>query len=183
MPSTILSIAALVISIVSAYVLLFLGIRQLRLMRQDNHLPALMTLFGELRSWQFHKNYLVITSLDEKKYPPELGIFGLPEAIQVAALDVAYFYQMFANLVKMGILDEEPVLAAIRMRLIHTWKSLEPYAETERKKFSGSTPQQMWSVLQEFAERAQEKDLTAAQYRVGEYRRGWSHRHQARRRI
>jgi Domain of unknown function (DUF4760) len=179
MQSDILSFAAIIISVLALCVSVFIGFRQLRLARQANHVPVLLALLSELRSYQFHKNYNLVMSLNEKEYPSSCGIFGLPETMQTAVLDVAYHYQAIANLVELGILDEEPVLQMTRMRVFYTWKSVKPYVETERKrsshyvqtegeKSSKSSHQQMLSILEQFADKANpERSIESGESRLG----------------
>lgn len=154
--STILGVAALVVSVIALCISAFLTYRQIRLARHANHAPALIALYSELRSPHFHARYNYVVTCLAAEHKPDLGIFGLPQDAQTAVLDVAYYYQNLANLMNFGLLDKDKVLPMIRTRLYHTWAAIEPFVEAERKRETPGAPGRLLSILEDNAIEARE---------------------------
>lgn len=147
----VLGIVAVVVSMCALLTSTLLGARQIRVMRDANHVPAIIELLSEFRSREFHDDYQYIITNLRAEHDPELGISGLPESARTAVLNVAYYYQVFAFLIGFEILDETKVLAVLRIRIINTWGALKPYAMVERK----SNPLPVLTMLETLADHAQ----------------------------
>jgi hypothetical protein len=148
--SVILSVVAVGVSGVALFISSLLTARQLRLLRQTNHVPAIIDLLTEYRRAEFHDRYNYVVTRLRKEHDPELGIFGLPEPAKSAVLDIAYYHQTFAVLFALKILDES-ALPVLLWRIPKVWDSIEPYVTVERR----SSPESvgiMLTVLQGYVE-------------------------------
>jgi hypothetical protein len=130
--STVLGTIAIAVSVLALLTSSGLAYLQMKLLRQANHIPALVALFSELRSATFHKRYNYIVGRLHSDHRPELGIFDLPEDVQEAVLDIAYYYQNIANLIRFGIIDEASTIEIVRERVVRVWAALAPYIYVER---------------------------------------------------
>lgn len=128
-----LGIVAIVVSVISLAVSGSLAARQVQTQRQANHLPAIVGLLAEFRNPQIHDDYNLVTTDLTSKFDPKLGISNLPDDVRRAVLNVTYYYQSFAFLIAFGILDEEKVLAVVRLRLLHVWAAVQPFVIAERE--------------------------------------------------
>lgn len=142
---------AIILSVISLCVSGFIGIKQIDVSHRANHIPAVIELLAELRSLEFHDNYAYVTTKLGAEHDPSLGISELPAPAKAAVLDIGYFFQIFACLVGFGVLDESKVIRVLRVRLIRTWKAIEPYVVVEREKYHPP----LFRILQKFAEHAQ----------------------------
>jgi hypothetical protein len=131
--SDILSIAAVLISVLAAGLSTALAARQARFMRQANHLPVIMDLLNEFRSVEFNERYEYVCARLQQDHSPSEGVTGLPREARSAVYDVVYFYQLFATLVGLGILDEKPIIAVLNHRIVRVWQAVKPFALRERE--------------------------------------------------
>jgi hypothetical protein len=148
--SVILSVLAVGVSGVALFISSLLTARQLRLLRQTNHVPAIIDLLTEYRRVEFHDRYNYVVTRLRKEHDPELGIFGLPEPAKSAVLDISYSHQTFAALFGLKILDES-ALPVLNWRILKVWDSIEPYATVERRRNPDSVGI-MLTVLQGYVE-------------------------------
>jgi hypothetical protein len=113
-----------------------------------------MALYTDMRSPSFHAHYNYVVHRLAADYPAECGIYGLPENAQTAVVDVAYYYQNLANLMRFGLLDKVKVLPMIRTRIINVWAALEPYVRTERQRQAVVGPITVLIALEQYAAEA-----------------------------
>ena len=81
-----------------------------------------------------------------------MGISGLPDDARRAVYDVAFFFQGFATLRLLDVLDEE-IMPTTRPRLVAVWEAVEPYVERERE-LHGYSGIYFLRVLEEFVKEA-----------------------------
>src|SRR3954451_19731960 len=130
---TVLGVAALIVSLVALSLSTTLSVVQARLLRDANHIPAVVELLSEFRKPQLHEDYQYVTQKLRREHGPQLGISGLPEPAKSAVISVAYYFQTFAFMVGFGIIDERRLfVTALRGRVLAVWNAIEPYVEAER---------------------------------------------------
>lgn len=66
---------------------------------------------------------------------------------------MAYFYQLFAALVALKVLNEQHIVAVLRDRIVHVWQAVEPFVRAERDSDAPTGPYLMRN-LEEFAKKA-----------------------------
>lgn len=140
--------AAVSISVVALGMSTRLTSRQVAMQRHANYLPALMTLLGELRDARFHARYEYVINV-LPSHEPSLGLRGLPDEAKEAVYDVAYFFQLFAMLGSMQVVDEEMVGALLRRRVIDAWTAMAPFIRQER--VLENTPGEILLFFEDFA--------------------------------
>jgi hypothetical protein len=99
-------------------------------------------------------HYLYVCEKLTKEHDPKSGISGLPDEARDAIYDIAYYYQIFASLIRTGIVDEETSLAFIRGRVIRVWEAISPYVIRERE-ITAATGPHLLQILEDFAAHAQ----------------------------
>ncbi|GAB2672422.1 DUF4760 domain-containing protein [Nocardia goodfellowii] len=135
MDATILvSALAVVVSVAAMVVSIMVGTRQARLAKDANQLPAVINLLTEFRSVAFHDNYHKVISELDPQNPSSLGISDLPEDLRAAVVDIGYYFQTFASLFALGILDEASTMVMLHHRFVAVWEAIAPYAAVERAK-------------------------------------------------
>jgi hypothetical protein len=149
--STVLNILAVVISISAVITSTWFGLRQLRIARQTNHIPALIDLLSEFRTVELHEQYAYVCGRLGEENSPELGLSGLPPEAKKAVYSVAYFFQTFAGLCALGIIDEASAIVMVRGRAGRVWRAIEPFVLRERE--SPHVDAQLLTMLEAFAER------------------------------
>jgi len=130
--STVINIGAVIVSIVALTVSASLARSQFAAQRHSNHIDPMIGLLNEFRSLEFHRNYQYIC----KELPAlssEGGISGLDEAVQRKIYDIGYFFQLYAILAYLGVVDRKFMSALLRRRYLETWASLEPFVRKERE--------------------------------------------------
>ena len=129
----VLGVAALAVSVVALVVSATLAARQVRLLRDANHLPAIVDLFSEFRNVALHNDFYYVTEQLRKEHDPQLGLSGLPEPAKSAAYNVAYYFNTLALMVGFGVFDDRRLfVTAIRQRIVSAWGALKPYVLAER---------------------------------------------------
>lgn len=159
-----MSSLAIVVAVVALVISALLASRQLGLLQSANHIPAVIELLTEFRSARFHDNYeKIVTELDREN-PAQIGISGLPPDMRAAVLDVAYYFQAFACLIGLGIIDESSTMAMLNRRFVQVWDAIAPYAYVERT--MPGRDGQFLTILEFFAERARETPAGTASRRL-----------------
>jgi hypothetical protein len=110
----------------------WLARNQFRAQRHGNHVGPLIELLTEFRSLEFHRNYTFIRD-ELPRLSSDSGISGLDEDVQRKIYDVGYFFQLYAILAYLDIMDERFVSALLRRRYIEIWAALEPFVSKERE--------------------------------------------------
>ncbi len=151
------SVAALVLSALALGTSTWLAVRQALQQKRSRHLPAYLGLLSEFRSREFNDHYLYVC---EKlaQHDPSLGISRLPDEARDAVYDIAYYYQIFASLIRTGIVDEDASLAFIHGRVISVWDAISPYVIRERE-ITDCTGHYLLQILEDFAGRARQMPL------------------------
>lgn len=120
-----MSISAMVISS-------WLAKSQFKAQRHGNHVDPLIELLTEFRSLEFHHNYAFIRD-ELPRLSSDGGISGLDEDVQRKIYEVGYFFQLYAILAALDIMEERFVNALLRRRYIEIWTSLKPFVSKERE--------------------------------------------------
>jgi hypothetical protein len=136
--SSLLSVAALIISVLAVAAGAMIGIRQTASARHANHIAVLVDLMNEFRTRQFNQDHDYICERLATEHDPQLGISGLPENAGDAFYSVTYFYQILGVLVVLKILDRDDIITIYQRRLIILWKAVQPYVIRERELKGGS---------------------------------------------
>jgi hypothetical protein len=157
--SLIVSIAALVISVLSLGVSSILTFRQVRLLRSANHLPVIIDLLGEFRKSEFHQKYRSIIENLRADHDPDHGLSGLPDDARDTVLDIAYYFQTFAILDSHDVLRNRQMYTHLNYRTIEVWTAIEPFMRTQRRSPSGA---ERWMLLQleTYAEKLKQQSAT-----------------------
>ena len=131
----VLGIAALIVSVLAVLMSSTFSARQVDLMRDANHIPAVINLLSEFRQVGLHDDYYYVTEQLKSDYrSPAVGISGLSSKHRKAVLNVAFYFQTFAFLVGFGILDERKLfMTALGVRISKVWRAIEPYVVEERR--------------------------------------------------
>ncbi|MFM9633512.1 MULTISPECIES: DUF4760 domain-containing protein [Streptomyces] len=147
--ATWLNVLALTISICALTTSVWLAGHQVRAAQQANCLPAYLELLSEFRSPELHDQYAYVCSRLNQEHSPDGGLRALPVGPREIAYNVAYFFQTFASLYALGIIDEKTAIMMVRSRTIKVWEALRPYVERERQ-YPDVDPN-MLSLLEAFA--------------------------------
>jgi hypothetical protein len=147
--NTILSLSAVGISVLGALTTFVLGVRRERLMSGANQI-ALINFLNVFRDLKFNDGYRYIVE-HLRSHDPSLGITGLPNEVKEQLYNIAYYYQLFAVMVDMGLFKDRELEAAFRPRIVAVWDAIGPYVETERRSPSSET---LLSLLENFAVKA-----------------------------
>jgi hypothetical protein len=149
----VLSISALLLSLLALAVSTRLAVKQQAMQRHANTLPALSLLLAEFRSANFHESYEYVCSRLQE-HPAECGISGLPREARRHVYAVCYLYQHLGELVRLGVVNERELLIPARNRLTAVWSAVQPFVLSERANKLVAGPDVL-RVLEVFAERAQ----------------------------
>jgi hypothetical protein len=133
MASLLLTVLALVVSLVALAISSIISWRQLRSMKSANHLPvAIELLTRDYGKPEFQRQER--TMMEQlPSIVPAIPISALPEALYIDTLQVINFYDSMGILVAFGSVDENLVLATINYRIRRIWQTLEPFVRAERE--------------------------------------------------
>ncbi|MBZ9643956.1 hypothetical protein [Streptomyces sp. PSKA30] len=149
--STLINIGAVVVSISALAVSSWLARNQFLAQRHGNHVGPIVELLTEFRSLEFHRNYAFIRD-ELPTMSSDNGISGLDEDVQRQIYDVGYFFQLYAILAYLDIMDERFVNALLRRRYIETWAALKPFVHKERE-LLGLPDSALLNILEVFVDR------------------------------
>jgi len=149
-----LSLIAVTISVAALLLTTALTLRQLRLLQNSNYIPVI-ELIAELRSREFYDDVMYVTNRLRSEHDPSVGISGLPEDARSAVVNVAYYFQAFAWLGELGVLQRKH-LRLVANRIVLTWQAIEPYVRAERQAMKGP----ILVVLERSYEQLIARDLT-----------------------
>lgn len=130
--SVIINVGAVAVSLSAMIVSALLARRQFSVQRHGNHVDPLIELLKEFRSLEFHQNYEFIRST-LPRLSSDHGISGLDEAVQKKIYDIGYFFQLYAILAYLDIIDERFIGALLHRRYVETWSSMKPFVHKERE--------------------------------------------------
>jgi hypothetical protein len=151
----ILGVAALAVSLLALIISAAFGARQIALMRNANYVPVLIDLLGQFRSLEFNDNYRYICTRLPVEHDPASGISGLPDDVRIKIYDIAYYYQLFAALAALRVVQYDHIILVLRDRIVQVWDAIEPFALAERESAQHTGPF-LFRNLEEFASRARE---------------------------
>ncbi|WP_329301845.1 hypothetical protein OG410_29320 [Streptomyces sp. NBC_00659] len=167
--STLINIGAVVVSLSALVISSWLARNQFRAQRHGNHLAPVLELLREFRSLDFQRNYAFIR--DELPHlPSDHGISGLDADVQRRVYDIGYFFQLWAVLAYLGIMDERFVNALLRRRYLEIWTALKPFVYKERE-LLGVPDSAVLSVLEDFANRLEAASVERPQLLAGRLQR------------
>lgn len=149
--STVINIGAVIVSISAITVSTWLARDQFRAQRHGNHVDPLIELLTEFRSLEFHRSYAFIRD-GLPRLSSEGGISGLGDDVQKMIYDVGYFFQLYAILAFLDIIDERFISALLRRRYLEIWASLEPFVHKERE-LQGLPDTAILNILERFVAR------------------------------
>lgn len=152
MKSVDFNIVAVVLSAVAFATSTYTALQHQTLQKAANFVPAYMELLKQYQTMEFHDHYNYVTTQLKTDHDPKVGISGLPDDARRAVYDVAFFFQGFATLRLLDVLDER-IMPTARPRLVAVWEAIEPYVERERE-LHGYSEIYFLRVLEEFAKEA-----------------------------
>jgi hypothetical protein len=159
----VISLVAVIASMVAAVSSSLLAWRALRLNRNANHLPIIVDLFAQHRSPEFvEKEEYIWEHIHEHK--PSLGFAKLPSPIKNYAIEVALFYLMFGYLSEYEIVERELIALQAKYRVIKTWEALEGHVMGERTLRGGEYT--FLNTLEIFVDRVKSLDAQAIATRM-----------------
>ncbi|HEX4816059.1 MAG TPA: hypothetical protein VFV66_25215 [Nonomuraea sp.] len=130
--SVLINVGAVVVSISAVVVSSWLARNQFKAQRHGNHIEPMIDLLEEFRSLEFHRNYAFIRD-ELPKLSSDKGISGLDEDVQRKIYDIGYFFQLYAILAYLDVIDRQFAGALLRRRYLEVWRSLEPFVRKERE--------------------------------------------------
>ncbi|MFI5838838.1 hypothetical protein ACIA8K_03870 [Catenuloplanes sp. NPDC051500] len=154
MDGQVLGVAALLVSLLALLVSAIFAARQVTHMRNANYVPVMIDLLAQFRSVEFNDNYRFVCTRLPVEHEPTAGISGLPDDVRAKIYDVAYYYQLFAALTALGVLQDRQIIAVLRDRIVHVWYSIEPFVIVEREAAQHTGPF-LFRNLEEFAKKAE----------------------------
>lgn len=167
--STLINIGAVVVSVSALVISSWLARNQFRAQRHGNHVGPILELLREFRSLEFQRNYAFIR--DELPHlSSDNGISGLDEDVQSKIYDVGYFFQLWAILAYLDIMDERFVNALLRRRYLEMWTALKPFVYKERELLR-VPDSAILSVLEDFANRLEAASVERPQLLAGRLQR------------
>jgi len=109
----------------------FFAYRQVDAARVANALPVVLDLLGEFEQTRAER-YFVGNEL--ARYPPELGVWELPDEAREKVLRVLHYLDHLGLLVDRGLADVEAIAGFAGGAIVALWTALAPYIEVEREK-------------------------------------------------
>ncbi|MET7466833.1 hypothetical protein [Nonomuraea sp. NPDC005501] len=130
--SVLINIGAVIVSISAVVASSRISRNQFKAQRHGNHIEPLIDLLEEFRSLEFHRNYAFIRD-ELPKLSSDKGISGLDDEVQRKIYDIGYFFQLYAILAYLDIIDEQFVGTLLHRRYVEIWRSLQPFVHKERE--------------------------------------------------
>jgi hypothetical protein len=131
--STALSIASLMLSMVAIIIAAYMSVRQVRLMRHANELPAFVDLLQEYRSGDLYVIQSFILN-DLGEYSAERGYSGLPALQRKQFLTMLDYMTSMACLVGFDIVGINHIFAMYGYLFQNMWNQMRPFVEKERER-------------------------------------------------
>ena len=151
--SSALSVASLVLSLVAIVIAAQLSIRQVKLMRHANEVPAFVDLLQEYRSSDFYVYQdFILNGLSG--YAAENGYTGLPLAQRKQFLAMFDYMTSMACLVGFGIVGVNHIFAMYGYLFQDMWIKMLPFVEKERER----TGRQIGSIVEEMCRKLSNVD-------------------------
>ncbi|GGT26874.1 hypothetical protein ACFFV7_34150 [Nonomuraea spiralis] len=147
--SVLINVGAVIVSISAVVASSRIARHQFRAQRHGNHVEPLIDLLKEFRSLEFHRSYAFIRD-ELPKLPSDKGISGLDDDVQRKIYDIGYFFQLYAILAHLDIIDRRFVSTLLHRRYVETWRSLRPFVHKERE-LQGLPEGTILNILEHFA--------------------------------
>lgn len=129
------SLAALIISIISLTVIAWLTGRQIRISEKTMNIPIVIDMFREFRKPEFKQHVAYIHNKLEKDNPdPKIGIYDIALPGKNSIIAVSHFFDNLGFLIIQKIVDEKTVISFMGESIQKVWDRLEPYIRAQRKK-------------------------------------------------
>ncbi|MFI6014097.1 hypothetical protein ACIBAG_35745 [Streptomyces sp. NPDC051243] len=167
--STLINIGTVVVSVSALVISSWLARNQFTAQRHGNHVGPVLELLSEFRSLDFQRNYAFVRD-ELPQLPSDNGISGLDEDVQRKIYDIGYFFQLWAVLAYLDIMDERFVNALLRRRYLEIWSALQPFVAKERE-LLGVPDSAVLSVLEDFVTRLEAAPRERPQLLAGRLRR------------
>ncbi|GAA4928816.1 hypothetical protein HD597_004400 [Nonomuraea thailandensis] len=148
--SLLLNLVALFVSVTAVAISGIFALRQIRTAEHANHIPVVIDLLTEFRSLKFNEDYYYVCNDLCAQHDPRLGISGLPEDAKEAVYSVAYYFQTFASLIAMRVVDKRATMTLLYRRVVQVWGALEPYVLRERE-IRGTEGAWLFRILESLA--------------------------------
>lgn len=137
----IMNATAVTVSIVALLASMFIGIRQVRMAREqvlavqksNSTVVTIELLTQECRSEQFLDSEEFVLRRLQGAYDPEAGVEGLPPAARKHITRIGLYYSSLGMMSVLGIVDHALLISATHYRARRCWAILEPYIRQERK--------------------------------------------------
>ncbi|WP_432043412.1 DUF4760 domain-containing protein [Streptomyces cadmiisoli] len=143
-------LSALIVSITALAVTALASLRQIRLARHANSLPAVVGLFQEHRGAELARaRHIVVSQLAGQDLSQ--GLSAVPEVHRRQVLDLCWFYDNLGALVAHGVVPIAPVSGYLGGSVIETWEIVRPMAlaERERRRRRGFRDPERWQAYYE----------------------------------
>jgi hypothetical protein len=129
---TLLNGITLSASLIAVITSIAFALRQSRLMRQANQMPAALDLIYKFYSPEFVREERAVWASLGSEAAPEQGFSGMSDELHDHVYRICAYYQMVAYLVGFGMLDKRLAILPHHYRVIKTWSIVEPYVKGER---------------------------------------------------
>lgn len=146
---TVINVVTVIVSIAALYLSTGVARNQFKAQRHGNHIDPLISLLTEFRSLEFHQNYAYIRD-ELPKFSSEGGISGLSEDVQQRIYSIGYFFQLYAILVYLDIIDVRFISALLHRRYVEMWAALRPFVHKERE-LKNLPPASILNIFESFA--------------------------------
>ncbi len=130
--SNALSIASLALSLIAIIIAAYISIRQVRLLRHANEVPAFVDLLQEYRSGDLYVIQDFILN-DLSQYDKSQGYSGLPLPQRKQFLTMLDYMTSMACLVGFDIVNINHIFAMYGYLIPAMWSKMRPFVEKERE--------------------------------------------------
>jgi hypothetical protein len=132
MTSSLLNIAAIILSLAAVAISSYFAIRQSLAAKQANQIPVFIDLFKDARNPEFRDRERSLWQ-DLNEHDPSLGFEGLPKGQRHDAEIVCSYYSTLAYCVTIGIAEHDLAVIPVYYRMLKTWEAVYPFVVAERK--------------------------------------------------
>jgi hypothetical protein len=156
--------AAIVISLVALAASIFIGARQVRIMRKSNSaIVAIELLTQECRREIFLASEHYVLKELRAEHEPDAGVDALPDEARRHVTRLAQYYSSLGMMVALDVVDQTLLISAAHYRVRRAWAILEPYVLTERARRKST----YMAYFEHLAAVAGESDLPAMHRELG----------------
>jgi hypothetical protein len=121
---------------------------------------------------EFNDRYRYVCERLRAEHDPQLGVSGLPDAAREAVYDMAYFFQSFAVLRLLQVVDDE-VTSITDYRAARIWDAIAPFVRYEREiSAAHGHPNMLW-ILEQAVNNTRPTAVKATSQPLRRRRRHW----------